>query len=76
MPIQPLLAGAGVFSPEDVAALTTAFEDALLVLQLDRYDPVAVAMAKRIIELAEQGERNPTRLLNAVVTEFDGTRQA
>ena len=55
VPIQPLLAGAGAFSPEEVAALTTAFDDALLVLQLDRDDPVAVAMAKRIIELAEQG---------------------
>ena len=76
MPIRPLLVGAGVFSPQDVAALTMAFEDALLALHLDRDDPIAVAMAKRIIELAEHGERNPTRLLNAVVTEFDGTRQA
>ena len=76
MPIRPLLVGAGVFSPQDVTALTMAFEDALLVLHLDRDDPAAAAMAKRIIELAEHGERNPTRLLNAVVTEFDGTRQA
>jgi hypothetical protein len=36
-----------------------AFEDALLALHLDRDDPIAVAMAKRIIELAERGERNP-----------------
>ena len=71
MPIRPLLAGAGVFSPEDVAALKLAFEDALIVLKLDRGDPIAVAMAKRIIALAEQGDRNPARLLNAVVTEFD-----
>ena len=40
-----------------------AFEDALLVLHLDRDDPAAAAMAKRIIELAEHGERNPTRLM-------------
>ena len=51
--------------------MTLTFEDALIVLKLDRDDPVALAMAKRIIELAKRGERNPTRLLNAVVTEFD-----
>ena len=57
MPIRPLLVGAGVFSPQDVTAMTMAFEDALLVLHLDRDDPAAAAMAKRIIELAEHGER-------------------
>jgi hypothetical protein len=44
------LADAGVFSPEDVAALALAFEDALIVLKLDRGDPIAVAIAKRIIK--------------------------
>ena len=67
MPILPLLAEKrGVFSPEDITALTTAFEDALLALHLDRTDPVALAMAKRIIELTSHGERNPTRLRNVV----------
>ena len=55
--------------------MTMAFEDALLVLHLDRDDPAAAAMAKRIIELAEHGERNPTRLLNAVVTEFEARQR-
>ena len=71
MPIQPLLAELAVFFPEDVTALTTAFDDALLALRLDRTNPLALPIAKRIIELAKRGERNPTRLLNAVVTEFD-----
>ena len=71
MPTQPLLAGVGAFSPEDVAALTLAFEDALIASKLDRGNPVALAMAKRIIEPAKRGERNPTRLRNAVVTESD-----
>jgi len=75
VPIRPLLVGAGVFSPQDVTAMTMAFEDALLVLHLDRDDPAAAAMAKRIIELAEHGERNPTRLLNAVVTEFEARQR-
>ena len=76
MPILPLLAEKrGVFSPEDITALTTAFEDALLALHLDRTDPVALAMAKRIIELTRDGERNPTQLRNSIVTEFEARRR-
>ena len=76
MPIRPLLAEErGVFSPEDITTLVTAFEDALVALDLDRTDPVALAMAKRIIELTRHGERNPTRLLNAVVTEFEARQR-
>ena len=74
MPIQPLLAELAVFFPEDVTALTTAFDDALLALRLDRTNPLALPIAKRIIELAKRGERNPIRLRNAVVSEFE-TRQ-
>jgi hypothetical protein len=70
MPIRPLLQG-GVFSPEDITALTTAFEDTLSVLGLvDRNDPAVLTVAKRIIELAKHGERNPTRLRNFVVSQF------
>ena len=75
LPIRPLLAGAGVFSLEDIVALSMAFEDALLVLHLDRDDPVAAAMAKRIIALAERGDRNSTRLLNAVVSEYEARQR-
>jgi hypothetical protein len=61
----------GSFSPEDIAALTTAFEDTLSALGLvDRNDPAVTMVAKRIIELAKHGERNPTRLRNFVVGEF------
>jgi hypothetical protein len=75
VPIQPLLAEVGVFSPEDVTALATAFEDALGALHLDRTNPVALAIAKRIIELAKRGERNPSRLRNAVVSEFEARQR-
>jgi hypothetical protein len=61
----------GVFSPEDITALWTAFEDVLLALHLDRTDPVALAMAKRMIELAKHGDHNPTQLRNSVVSEFE-----
>ena len=70
MPIRPLLQDVS-FSPEDVTALTTAFEDSLSALGLmDRSDPAVLMVAKRIIELAKHGERNPTRLRNFVAGEF------
>ena len=76
MLIRPLLAEErGVFSPEDITTLTTAFEGALVALDLDRTNPVALAMAKRIIELTRDGERNPTQLRNSIVTEFEARRR-
>ncbi len=43
--------------------MSAAFETALRRLGLvDRNDPAAVAVAKMIIELAKEGERDPERL--------------
>jgi hypothetical protein len=70
VPIRPLLQD-GAFSPEDITALATAFEDTLSALGLvDRNDPAVLMVAKRIIELAKDGERNPARLRNSVVNQF------
>jgi hypothetical protein len=45
-----------------------AFEDALRELKLlDRTDPATHLVAKRIIELAQNGERDPVRLCEAAV---------
>jgi hypothetical protein len=52
-----------VFEPEDVASLTAAFEAALSKLRLvDRKDPITTTVAKLIIELAKDGERDPKKL--------------
>jgi hypothetical protein len=52
-----------VFGPEDVTSLTSAFEIVLGKLGLvDRKDPMAVTVAKLIIELAKSGERDPNKL--------------
>ncbi len=68
MPIRPLLAGSGVFLPDEIAVITTAFEDALSVLGLvDRQDPAATIVAKRMMELARGGERDPMLLRDAVL---------
>jgi len=46
----------------------SAFEEALRELGLvDRTDPATHLVAKRIIELAQQGERDPIRLREGAV---------
>jgi hypothetical protein len=57
------------FTPEDVAVLTQAFERALGELGLrDRKDPAATTLAKLVIHLAKEGERDPSRLSERAVT--------
>jgi len=62
--IHALLERGGVsFGPEDVAKLDTGFESALAQLGFeDRNDPAATQVAKLIIELAKDGQRDPERL--------------
>ena len=56
------------FGPEDVAALTTAFEAAVGKLGLvNRSDPTAVTLAKLIIKLAKVGERESERLCDSAL---------
>jgi hypothetical protein len=63
VPIRVLLHGDVWFAPEDIAVLTAAFELALSKLEItDRQDPLAVILAKFIIELAKEGERDPGKL--------------
>lgn len=53
----------GVFEPEAIERMTVAYEHALKVLQLtDRNDPITEVVARKIIEIAEVGERDPDRL--------------
>jgi len=52
-----------VFEPEEVASLTAAFDAALSNLGLvDRKDPMTTTVAKLIIQLAKDGERDPKKL--------------
>ena len=73
LPIRSLLVEEKTyFSPEDITALATAFEDTLRTLRLaDRNDPIVLMVAKKIIELARQGERNPERLRALVISQFE-----
>ena len=63
MPLGTILKNDHSFGPEDIAKLTVAFEAAMARLGLtDRKDPLATAVAKAIIQLAKDGERDPERL--------------
>lgn len=63
MPIRVLLHGDVWFAPEDIEKLAAAFELAVAKLELpDRHDPLAVVLAKFIIELAKEGEDDPEKL--------------
>jgi hypothetical protein len=65
MPIRFLLAEDHAFSPDEVKSLVDAFEDTLQALDhhTEREDdPVRIRVAKIIIGLAKDGERDPVRL--------------
>ncbi len=67
MPIVRLLQHEA-FGPEDITVITTAFEDALTTLGLiDRTDPLTELVAKKIIECAQTGERDPVRLRDCAI---------
>jgi hypothetical protein len=67
MPITRLLQDTA-FGPDEIAVLVAAYEDALRALSLvNRTDPATEMVAKKIIELAKQGERDPVRLRERVI---------
>ena len=70
MAIYRLIAN-GEFGPEEIEAMTAAYESALLDLRLtDRDDPITEIIAKTIVNITSTGERNPTlikeRAINAL----------
>ena len=75
MPIRQLL-DSNAFNPEEVTMLCDVFEDTLRALQfVDRSDPVTSLIAKKIIELARRGERDPARLRQAAVRAFSDAHE-
>ena len=72
MPIRPLL-GSGAFTPDEIAVITTAFEETLSALGLvNRQDPAVTMVAKRMIEVAKGGEHDPILLREAVLKALRG----
>ena len=60
-----------VFPPEDIAGMTTAYDAALQLLRLtDRADPATEIIAKKIIEIARSGERDPAKICARAIKEL------
>jgi hypothetical protein len=73
MPTKRMLDSAA-FDPAAVTALTNAYEGVCAALQLaDRTDPLAEVVAKKIIEHARRGERDPNRLREIVLKELQSS---
>ena len=76
MPIYELLKTQGTFEPEEVAILGSVFEEVLQTLGLvDRQDLATEMVAKKLIELAKAGVRDPDRLKALTVQAFTQQQQ-
>ena len=70
MAIYRLIAN-GTFGPDEIEAMTAAYEAALIDLRLvDRDDPITEIVATAIVSITSRGERDPAaikdRALNAI----------
>jgi hypothetical protein len=69
MPIYRLLQNLPM-GPEEVSRMTTAFEKALRTVGIkDRNDPMAEMIAKKIIEIAQTGVRDPAQISALAIKE-------
>ena len=70
MSISPFLCDDEPFTPEDLQAMGTAFDQACAALGLTDKDRVTRLIADHIIELAQWGLRDPEQLYVSVMREF------
>lgn len=55
------------FVPEDIGRLVAAYENCLRILNLsDRSDPITELIAKKVIEVAQTGMRDPELALEEI----------
>ena len=70
MPIYRLLQNIPM-GPEEISRLTTAYEQALRAIGLvDRNDPIAEMVAKKIIEIGQTGVREPADISALAIKEL------
>jgi len=70
MPVNSLLKNLSL-KPEDIQVITEAYECARKQLGLeDRTDPLCLIVAKKVIDLAEVGERDPIKLCHNALVEL------
>jgi hypothetical protein len=70
MPIYRLLQNMPM-GPEEISRLTTAYEQALRTIGIvDRDDPLAGLLARKIIEIAQTGVREPSDISTLAIKEI------
>jgi hypothetical protein len=70
MPIYRLLQNVPM-GPEEIARLTTAYEETLRTIGLvDRNDPITEMIARKIIEIGQTGVRDPILLSELTIKEM------
>jgi hypothetical protein len=68
MEVLTILQNVIAFTPEDIAVLVSAFESALNQIGLvNREDPLTLMIAKQIIAIARDGERDPQKLSSSTL---------
>jgi hypothetical protein len=67
MPLTPFLKEA-TFDPQAIEAMSAAFEAVCESLHLaDRSDPMTEIVARKVIEIAGTGERDPVRIRDVLL---------
>ncbi|WP_312015504.1 hypothetical protein [Bradyrhizobium manausense] len=70
MPIYRLLQNLPM-GPEEINRITTAYERALRGIGIvDRKDPLAEMLAKKIIEIAQTGVKDPAQISDMAIKEL------
>jgi hypothetical protein len=70
--IVPFLKEEPAFDPADIKPMSMALDDVCKALLLNGDERAKETVAGRIIELAGQGERSPTKLRDRVLAEAKG----
>jgi hypothetical protein len=73
VPIREMLKKQGFLESEDTDVLCEVFDDVLKTLRIvDRQDVQTTLIARKLIELARAGERDPRRLKQKTMRAFGG----
>lgn len=59
------------FTPADVDRIAVAFEAALSLLKLNNEDPICELLARKVVEIARKGERDPAHLCALALSELN-----
>ena len=66
----------GCFSQDEINIMSAAFERSLTLLRLnDRKDPLVELVAKRVVELVQEGERDSGEMARRILSEYQPAHQ-